>query len=129
MTTIVQNNEKILVWFDIQDGLPCVEIDDANYVRAGKVLYDTQAHCLYAVLHDGLFLIGKVPAHFREDYSKASCVILKSALPNGADIQMKATVGSFVIQGCEKAKKEEAFELLPVFAAAGHAMCGIVKVS
>lgn len=128
MTYIVQNNEKILVWFDVQDGKPFAEIDDANYVRAETVLYDETTHCMHAVLYDGLFLIGEVPEPFRGDFSAAKKVRLKSLLPDGAAVCMKADVR--VIRGLEhisQTKKEEGFDLLPVFAAAGHAMCGVIS--
>ncbi len=129
MTYIVQNNEKILVWFDVCEGMPCVEIDDANYVRAEKILYNKNAHCICAVLYDGLFLIGEVPDIYRSEFLQSKTVTLKSLLPCGTAVQMQVAVGHFSDDHICDAKKEEAFDLLPVFAAAGHAMHGFTVKS
>ncbi len=127
MTYVVQNNEKTEAWFDVKDGQPYLELDDANYARAEKVLYIVATHSVHAVMYDGLFLLGEVPEHFRNGFSSAHKVVLKSVLPDGGVVRMVSDLVSVQGYAQLETKKEEVFDLLPIFAAAGNAVCdGVV---
>ncbi len=75
---------------DIDDVV--IELDDASYAKAEYVLYNATRQTLHAVMHEGAFLIGRVPDECSVKLSNNGNIILSARHYSGAMLRMDARV-------------------------------------
>lgn len=69
-----------------------IELEDAAYAKAEQVLFHPDTNSVYAVMHEGVFLIGNVPSECAEHMLHQKEIILSAHHFSGAVLRLKAAV-------------------------------------
>ena len=77
----LKNDDKILI-----------EFADPAYAKAENILFDPQSNDVHAVLHEGMFLIGRVPDDMASDFKVTGNVELCADHYTGEMLRLGASI-------------------------------------
>ncbi|MGH1456854.1 MAG: hypothetical protein ACRBDI_08745 [Alphaproteobacteria bacterium] len=69
-----------------------IELDDASYAKAERVMFNPDTNAIHAVMHEGVFFIGTVPQDWANKICESKKVILSAQHYSGAVLRLNADV-------------------------------------
>ncbi len=69
-----------------------VELEDASYAKAERVMFNPETNALHAVMHEGVFFIGTVPQDWVEKIRDQKKIVLSAHHYSGAVLRLEADV-------------------------------------
>lgn len=93
MTHISIENLGVNVSYDDNHGKALsLEFTDPSYARAEALLFDPENMALHAILHEGMYLIGHVPAEYSGYFHTSKEIELRADHYAGAPVSLRAPV-------------------------------------
>ncbi len=120
----------------IMGDIPSIEFSDPSYAKATSILLNPEDCTVHAVLHEGVFLIGRAPACFFEKTKGLEDIVLGGDLSNGSKVHLTASVGMFLTKDNVNTKRvtEETKDalvegqLMPTASSGGFAMTSVIRL-
>ncbi len=80
MGCITKTKEKIEAHFDVdaKGGEPCITFSDPSYARSDAILFNPTCKSVHAVLHEGVFFLGRAPDDFVKELKTKNIVGLQA---------------------------------------------------
>lgn len=94
MGCITKTKENIGVHFDVDldEGKPCIKFSDPSYARSDVILFNPTCHSVHAVLHEGVFFLGRAPDDFVKELKTKNIVGLQAEHFSGKNVHLSVPV-------------------------------------
>ncbi|MGH1376488.1 MAG: hypothetical protein ACRBCK_09085 [Alphaproteobacteria bacterium] len=94
MGCITKTQQSINASFDVDggDGEASIKFSDPSYTRSEAILFNPICQSVHAVLHEGVFFVGRAPDHFVKELKTKNIVGLRANHFSGKDVCLSVPV-------------------------------------